>query len=481
MADKEQLSRILASMKGLAGSGNVLSYLVNQIDGLVATMEPGDFVRSDTGTASAAPLATDLWYLFTHANFMARYFDPKTGTPITPSTSGSYSNADADHYDYRPYMAENLSFLTKLPGLKPLKVLRDLAKQLSIDTALDVYDMKVKTQYQNNGIYWINTLAFELWTKGIGARYASDGPKDFNPNDYVGYISFPIGQLGIMEVISLMQETKLSGYKFTAVDALPNYYTRAAVVLQDRDKPSLQSEPGIFPDMKDGNGNVLAGENYCYGRHLVERGYLVPETPVAGQNTDAPAGETVCAASRDVELFSSGIKDYGEDVKPKFWMRYWIHKDSTFPVPGEFIGILCRPVACPPHVWWFQESSPFLYAGNWMETGNLTSGVVTKVILEEDRNDDGIGNQYYVKIQGCEVIIDSSDFFSYAFGDRVAVLKLDSTATPVTVDEKEKAKKSFAWLDQPTFKNTDKLKEPATYVIIPATFYKKITGIICTN
>jgi hypothetical protein len=137
-------------------------------------------------------------------------------------------------------------------------------------------------------------------------------------------------------------------------------------------------------------------------------------------------------------------------------------------VPGEFLGILCRPVACPPHVWWFQESSPFLYAGNWVETGNLTSGVVTVVTLEADREDGGIGNQYNVKVQGCEIIVDATDFLLYAVGDRVAVLKLESTVASAT--------KSFTWLDQYAFKETDsdvdKGRMHSTFLILPATYYK---------
>jgi hypothetical protein len=349
--------------------------------------------------------------------------------------------------------------------------LRDLVKNLSERTYFDIYDMKWVTEWANNGIYWINTIAFEIWQNGLGQQYASDGPKGFKINDYVGYLTFPIGQLGVMEVISLIQETDLSGYDFEGVDALDNYLVKipASDTLTDDEKPSLQSTPALFPDMKDANGNALAGENYCYGRHLIESAYLVPDEIVDSQNEKNSSGETAYAPNPklDVELFSSKMKQYPEDVKPKKWMRYWIHKDSTLPVPGEFIGILCRPVACPPHVWWFQESSPFVYAGNWVETGNLTSGVVTVVTLEADRTDGKIGNQYRVKIQGCEVIIEASDFLVYAVGDRVAVLKLDSIVTAAT--------KSFTWLDQPTFKSTDNLTEKITYLILPATFYK----IIC--
>ena len=476
------ISELIASIKGVRGADNALSDLVKKITDYALAVEPEDLANLNPANVQTPVIAYDLWYLNSNANFMARYYDPTQGKPIAAPVAG-YSNIDANHFDYKPYMAENLSFLSLLKGLppftdrfvKPLRVFRDLSHDLEINTALDIYSLTMKTEYKNNGIYWINTMAFELWTPGKVATYPSDGPKGYDPNNYVGYLSWPIGQLGAMEVISLMQETGLSGYKFTDLDNIPldplkpaTVLKKLPVVLQNTDKPSLQSEPEIFPDMKDKDGNALAGQNYCYGRHLVESAYLVPTVPVPSQNFLNSTRETAYAPtpSMDVELFSKKIKDY-EPVEPKFWMRYWIHKDSTLPVPGEFVGILCRPVACPPHVWWFQESSPFLYAGNWVETLNLTSGIITQIVLEKDREDNTPGNQYYVKIQGCEVIIESSDFFDdYQVGDRVAVLKLDSTLAAPT--------KSHAWIDQVTFKNTDKLKEPAAYLILPLTYYKTV-------
>lgn len=440
------IEQILESLKGITGTANVLAKATEKLGEAPHMMDPGDYVRKNPSKTMAAPVATDLWYLWTNVNMMAAYY---------PDLSAN----DQKYYDYTAYINENLSFLSLLPGLKPIKTVKDLKAQLSVDTYFDAYSMTIKNDWTNKGIYWINTLAFEFWTKKQGVQYPSVGSPNYkiNPNDYVGYITFPIGQLGAQEVISLLQETELMGYQFAAVDSLSNYYTKKAVTLQDRDKPATQTTPALFPDMKDSNGNALVGKNYCYGRHLVENAYRIPTESLPGQNTDSPAGETYSQPVRDVELFSSDIKDYGENVKPKLWLRYWIHKDSTLPVPGEFIGILCRPVATPPHVWWFQESSPFLYAGNWMETSNLTSGIVTTVLSN---------NQYKVKVQGCEVILTSSDFFTYSAGDRVAILKIDSTAVLST--------KSFRWLDQDPFINTEKGTEITDYVVIPFTFYKKM-------
>ena len=448
MIDVRDIENIINSLKGVSGSGNVLAQAIKLLEDANLTMEPGDFARSNMPAPMAAPIAYDLWYLFAHDNFMSHY----------------YANPDQDHQDYQPYLDESLSFMELLPGLKPIRVLRNLEQFVS-DEGFDAYSMRNYINWTNNGIYWINTAAFELWEKGLGMQYSSPGPKDFNPNDYVGYLSFPVGQLGVMEVISLIQETNLAGYLFAGIDGQAGTIDKPPLnpsTLEEENIPSVQSTPEIFPDMKD------AGKNYCYGRHLVESAYLLPETPGPSQNTVNSEGTAAYAptASRDVELFSSPMTGYLEEVKPKLWMRYWIHKDSTLPVPGEFIGILCKPVAVPPHVWWFQESTPFLYAGNWMETGNLTSGIVTEVTREADRPAGSIGDEYKVLIQGCTVTIYPSDFLYYEVGDRVAVLKIDSTTA--------KAEKSFTWLDQVALKDTDEDTVKTNFIIVPCTFYKTV-------
>lgn len=450
MAD---IKDIIASMKGISGSGNVLSEIINRLsDESTRTLEPGDVVGG--GKVSAAPVATDLWYLFYHQNMMKKYY---SGLP----------GANFDHYDYSAYLSGNLSFLSHLPGLKPLKALTDLKQQLEAKHEYDLFDHHIASQYKSNGIWWINTVFFELRKLGQTFQYGSEGSAGYKskPGDYVGYIAFPVGQPGVMEVISLFQETDLSGYLFEDADALETYHKKPAITdLKDHYKPSLQSSPEMFPDMKDSKGNALAGQNYCFGNHLIDSAYLRPETLWPQQNKNNSDDSTARAplSSQDVELFADNIKDYGEEIKPKFWMRYWIHKDCTFPVPGEFMGILCRPVACPPHVWWFQESSPFLYAGNWIETGSLTSGIVTAVTLEAGRTDGGTGNLYNVNVQGCSIVVASSDYLEYGIGDRVAILKTN------TVPET-----SYSTLQQTFLKGSDSTTTIKTeYVIIPATFYR---------
>jgi len=451
--NREELARKLESLKGLSGSGTVLSNAVRKLADFVGTMEPGDLVAGDN--ISAAPIGYDLWYLWFHQNFLKVFYED--------------TEEDFNHLDYSPYLSDKMSFLDYLTGLKPLKVVCDLKDQFVIEAGFgDI----IPTEYTNNGIYWINKAFAELRQTGLDFSYPSEGSAGYklNPNDYVGYVAFPIGQLGVMEVISLLQETSLNGYAFDAYDGNSDYHALLPLTtLEDKDKPTVQSPPEMFPDMKDAHSNALAGQHYCYGRHLISGyGYYKPETPENSRNTCNSSGGTAYAptASLDVELWADEIKDYGEDIKPKKWLRYWIHKDSTLPVPGEFIGLLCRPLAAPPHIWWFQESNPFLYAGNWMETQYLTSGLIVSVTLEADRTDGGVGNAYTVKIQGVSVIIYSTDFFSYSAGDRVAVLKTGSMTM---------ATKAFSSFQQTSMKKVDENVVKSTYVIIPATYYKKVS------
>ena len=446
------LTGLIDSLKGISGSGNIFSQSVKFCENFIRTLEPGDFVRSGSSPlVLTTPIGYDLWYLWSHANFMYRYFVGINGNT----------------YDYSLYISQNLGFLNLLTGLKPLKTVKMLSQLLS-HTPQNAYALATETIWKNEGIYWVNLLAFELRPYGKNFQSLSNGSIGYqaDPTKYMGYLSWPIGQLGVMEVISLIRETEdLSGYPFAAITDGDEYWLKPPIVygdLENKDKVSVQVNPMIFPETGD------SGKNYCYGRHLLESGYIKPTTsqPSRFQNilNSGLGPARLFNANQDVEMYSFKVAQYSEDIEPKKWMRYWIHRDDQFPVPGEFVGILCRPAASPPHIWWFQESAPFVYAGNWIETHNLTSGLVTAIILHEDRTDGGIGNQYTVKIQGCEVLIESSDFYQYSVGDRVAILKLNTiNSSPTT---------SFIFNNQPIIQETDKLTIMSNYLILPATFYK---------
>lgn len=408
------INDVISSLKGISGTGDILAALSKLSPDTPLTLEPGDYTSGDANTA--APIGYDLWYLWTHDNFLEHYHTEETT-------------------DYEPYLGESLEFLQRLPGLKPLRTVKNLSQLVATTVTNPFVVFGQRTEWINNGIYWVNTIAFELWNTDAGMQYGSDGTgPDFKPNDYAGYLTFPMGQLGVMEVISLMQETKLSGYRHDGASL-----TEPAEV-RDEYLPLAYGDPAdsMFPPP------VHVGMNYCYGNHLIESGYVTKDP--------------------GVELFASPLSKYRGEVKPKKWFRFWITKTSTFPVPGEFIGILCKPMVAPPHIWWFQESTPLLYAGNWIETGNLTSGVVVSVTLEADRPSGSIGDEYEVRIQGCTVTVHATDFFIYKEGDRVAVVKMDTIAEARTT--------SFTWNDQATMKDTDKETTKSNYVLAPFVFYK---------
>jgi len=195
-----------------------------------------------------------------------------------------------------------------------------------------------------------------------------------------------------------------------------------------------------------------SADTHCYGDYLTE-GYSKSDYQYY---------------RKQMEIDCTGIPAQfygGKDVRPKGWLRLWIMRDDVFPVPGEFIGILCKPYPVPVHCWWFQESNPFLYAGNWIETGNLSSGIVRSVTLEADRTDSGIGDEYKILYRGIEITVYASDFYLYEVGERVAVLKVNSMAA--------KAEKAFNHLDQKQYGEPANGDTSMDYMIVPFTYFKE--------
>jgi hypothetical protein len=169
-------------------------------------------------------------------------------------------------------------------------------------------------------------------------------------------------------------------------------------------------------------------------------------------------------------------------------MKIWIEKKDTWPVPGEFIGILCKPAPVPPHCWWFQKSSPFVYAGNWFDTLDLTSGIITKkedtTYPENETNTGGAECiKYTVRIHGVDVEIYSSDFLAYEIDERVAIYKYrgkDTKPVEMQYEVRDKdSKKDIPFnqheqqlLGDPSVNMDGTPLELFTYVILPLTFYK---------
>lgn len=116
----------------------------------------------------------------------------------------------------------------------------------------------------------------------------------------------------------------------------------------------------------------------------------------------------------------SNTGNIGEIEKPHFWLQYMLPGDSKDIIPGEFVGIACQPWL--PHCWWYQGTSPFLYAGHWMETRFYTSGVV-KSKVEIDPDPDPPYTIYTVWVKNEEIAVKATDYYGYEVGDRVGLLK----------------------------------------------------------
>lgn len=174
---------------------------------------------------------------------------------------------------------------------------------------------------------------------------------------------------------------------------------------------------------------------------VIEGGKLLPPQPSAAGTSPGLAIVTKgYLPNQNTKLFAPNLE--GEIVPSlRNWIRTKLFKEDTFPVPGEFLGILARPFV--QFAWFMQDSSPVLVGGNWIRTGSYTSGIIT--VIEGD-------NKYSVQVEE-QVIegVESSDYLEYAVGDRVALLH----SLP--------SKSKMAWKET---LQTNSLR------ILPITFYK---------
>ena len=409
---------IMDSLKGISGgAGDLLRQYANMVPSNTNyVVDPGDFLRKRSDGSRipiTAPIAYDVWYLYSTANIL----------PM-----------DSQDANYQ-YVDDNLYFINaNLEGMSILRSVQSRSDILSIITGVKGgWYGEEKSAYQNLSYYWIQALAYEFGYMDQGYEYESDGPDDAIWENLCGaYVTFPIGQLGVMEVVSLFFETDIEGDDFS---------------LQEDEIPFTfgKGDGSLFPPATD------SGQNNCYGLYLIESGYKL--------NTE---DET----NRYTELFASPMPEtvYQKSDK-KAWLRFWFDKNEQRPVPGEFIGILTKPYGLPPHAWWFQESSPFVYAGNWWETEWVTSGWITGVTLEADRTDGGIGDQYLIRVHGCEIKLYTTDFFKYNVDERVAIVKVGNV-------EDSLPDIPFNWEIMRTQWDKEKGNTYTDYMIMPISFYE---------
>lgn len=404
----------------------------------------------DPSTTMISPNNPDLWYLFNHVNMMTYV---ETG-------------------DTETYFTERLKFFSeKLGGMRPMRGLTTETGEITYAwLTQEVPDIQSWLQKAKP---WIQLLAFELVFKDQKFRYSTEL---MPPDNTVGYIMFPVGQPGTMDVVSLVRETETEEDGFS----LPF------------DETPIPSSGEAFPPHNPWNPGK------CYGRHLVESLYSIPDAEkekvfaeprnktsysiryvdqwhpdyLTINNTVLKIPiEDVYGAGKDKDGNNIPGKG-GRSVAPKGWMRVWITREEKWPVPGEYIGIICKPNPIPPHLWWQQESSPFVYAGNWFDTWDLSSGIIEEVTEDQTHPTTGAScTKYKIRFHGESSYVYSSDYLEYEAGDRVGLMKLGTHLT-----EGAFADDSFDMVEQQRYGDLSPVngtpQESTDYVIIPITYFE---------
>jgi len=342
------------------------------------------------------PIAYDIWYLFDAGNVL------KFGGKTIEETMEKMKDYFAAIDDAKPLFP---------PGTPPTPI---AYFHFTSGESYVVYDTFGAKEYK------VKEARYEVFLTGGGVSYPSDGPKN-STNDYVGYIAFPVGPLGVMWGISLATESALSSGS-----------DRVHPV--DFESGTIQGGELLPPfDLRI---SEVAGEK------LMNKGWLVED-------------------DTRVEILAADFKGI-DNPDFHYWLRYWIRANNTEIVPGEFAGLLCRP--WPLHCWWYQKTAPFLYSGHWVETEFYTSGIV-KEVLEPERGE--VGKRYRVWVKNEEIICKSSDFFEYQKGERVGLLK--------TWREGEEGEGSngsvFTWQDLKLLNSGESLT--TEWVIVPVGFYEE--------
>ncbi|MFZ4436832.1 MAG: hypothetical protein ACOYOS_00230 [Syntrophales bacterium] len=371
------------------------------------------------------PVASDIWYL-------------AIGASILPFNGEDYQE------DAEKILGFLDKYLTRLDNIKPLKSIQqyaDIDKYMSWQSS--------RTYFADSAPHVIREMRFETWLYNKNTEFPSKGPsassgagiynQPWNSMGelYAGLLSFPVGPMGVMEVLSIFSES---------MDTMHFFATDESVVVESPDFFECerdQSLDGFMSPMTDMKGK-------CPGVHIVEKGYLI--------------------TSLDTEYPAEPFAGY-DKILPLHSMRYYLRRDAKWPLPGEFIGLLAKP--WPSHVWWFQDTSPLLYSGNWFETNYYTSGVVT-AILEPP---EGLsGPVYKCVVRGVEVCVASTDFYGYAVGERVAILRISDLDRFM-----DQAKGNFKWKEMDNLIAREKMEKQTPSIlpyivntnmmIVPISFY----------
>jgi len=308
-------------------------------------------------------------------------------------------------------------------------------------------------------------MRFEVYTPVKGSpSYDSTGPKD-RQNDYAGYLSFPVGPLGVNYTVSIMTETIAIGENIDSSYVTPVEFTASDILTGEK----------IIPPWE-------IGHEATPGVNIIAKGYVISHPFMADPQEE-----------RFVEFLAN---DAGEPIPFHKNLRFWLPKDSKWVWPGEFTALICRPM--PTHCWWFQKTSPYIYAGNWMETEFYTSGIVKEVlepnegeVKKDFEPEEGeVGKRYRVWVKNEELIVKSTDFYEYEVDERVGVLKtyreesggLSSSMGPAGASSGAPANATwFSWeqlANQGTCEDVCEVTQlNKNWVIIPIAFYSTEGGL----
>ena len=157
------------------------------------------------------------------------------------------------------------------------------------------------------------------------------------------------------------------------------------------------------------------------------------------------------------EWMAKNLEGEPDSTGLTWWVRanFKDEEGSKFPYPGEFFGLACRLML--GKYWDQQESSPFIFSGNWLDTVYLTGAKITEIT---DPTNEVPYPVYTVKWRKDTIGgVHSSDYSEYKVGDRVCILK------DVTTE-----KKTQAWKDD-DMKTFGTEGGDSQWVIVPFSFF----------
>jgi hypothetical protein len=160
------------------------------------------------------------------------------------------------------------------------------------------------------------------------------------------------------------------------------------------------------------------------------------------------------------QFLAPNISGKKEPKNPHWWHRVFFvkGKDIQFPIPGEFVA--SAPRMLPNLPWGEQLTTPFFFAGNWIETLYYTHCKILEVI---EPDEEYPYQRYKVKYRqygldsDSEITATPTDYCDYKVDDRVAIIRNETS-------EEE----TWTWEDLQEF-------DEDSWLLAPIDFYGKLT------